>query len=63
MEDISGSLQLEERGYFVEFPHPAVGTLRYPGAPFRMSETPRRQAMPAPILGQHNAEIFHGAAQ
>jgi crotonobetainyl-CoA:carnitine CoA-transferase CaiB-like acyl-CoA transferase len=63
MEDISGSLQLKDRGYFVEFPHPAVGTLRYPGAPFRMSETPRRQAMPAPTLGQHNAEILQGAAQ
>tara|TARA_Y100000780_G_scaffold50472_1_gene42372 strand:- start:801 stop:1808 length:1008 start_codon:yes stop_codon:yes gene_type:complete len=61
MEDISGSLQLEDRGYFIEFPHPAVGTLRYPGAPFRMSETPRRQAMPAPTLGQHNEEVFQGA--
>jgi crotonobetainyl-CoA:carnitine CoA-transferase CaiB-like acyl-CoA transferase len=61
MEDISGSLQLENRGYFIEFPHPAVDTLRYPGAPFRMSETPRRQAMPAPTLGQHNEEVFQGA--
>ena len=47
MADISSSLQLEDRGYFVEFPHPAVGMLRYPGAPFRMSETPCRQTMPA----------------
>ena len=60
MADISGSPQLKERGYFVEFPHPAVGTLRYPGAPFRMSETPRRQNRPAPTLGQHNSEIFQG---
>ena len=52
---------MKERGYFVEFPHPAVGTLRYPGAPFRMSETPRRQSMPAPTLGQHNEEVFEGA--
>jgi len=60
MEDISGSPQLADRGYFVEFPHPAIGTLRYPGGPFRMSETPRRQAMPAPTLGQHNGEVFGG---
>ena len=58
MEDISGSPQLGDRGYFVEFPHPAVGTMRYPGAPFRMSESPRRQEMPAPTLGQHNREVF-----
>jgi formyl-CoA transferase len=60
MEDISGSPQLADRGYFVEFPHPAVGTLRYPGGPFRMSKTPRRQAMAAPTLGQHNSEVLGG---
>lgn len=58
MADISSSPQLQKRGYFVEFPHPAVGTLRYPGAPFRMSETPRRQNRPAPKLGEHNREVF-----
>ncbi len=58
MADISDSVQLRERGYFVEFPHPAVGDLRYPGAPFRMSKTPRRQSRPAPTLGEHNLEVF-----
>ena len=58
MAGISGSPQLEERDYFVEFPHPAVGTLRLPGAPFRMSQTPRRQTGPAPTLGEHNREVF-----
>ena len=42
MADIAESPQLKERGFFVEFPHPAVGTLRYPGAPFQMSESPGR---------------------
>ena len=58
MADISASPQLHERGYFVEFPHPSVGTLRYPGAPFQMSETPRQQVRAAPTLGQHNDEIL-----
>ena len=58
MAGIAESPQLADRGYFVEFPHPAVGTLRYPGAPFRMSETPRRQNRPAPTLGEHNEEVF-----
>jgi len=58
MAGIAESPQLADRGYFVEFPHPAVGTLRYRGAPFRMSETPRRQNRPAPTLGEHNEEVF-----
>jgi crotonobetainyl-CoA:carnitine CoA-transferase CaiB-like acyl-CoA transferase len=60
MADISESPQLRDRGYFVEFPHQVVGTLRYPGAPFKMSESPRRQVRPAPLLGEHNAEVFSG---
>ena len=58
MADIAHCEHLEQRGFFVEFPHPAVGTLRYPGAPFQMSATPRVQARPAPLLGEHNAEVF-----
>jgi CoA:oxalate CoA-transferase len=58
MAGISDSVQLRDRGYFVEFPHPAVGALHYPGAPFRMSATPRRQSRPAPTLGEHNLEVF-----
>jgi crotonobetainyl-CoA:carnitine CoA-transferase CaiB-like acyl-CoA transferase len=61
MADIAESPQLRERGFFVEFPHPAVGTLRYPGAPFRMSESPGRndqQVRAAPLLGEHNGEVF-----
>ena len=61
MADIAESPQLKERGFFVEFPHPAVGTLRYPGAPFQMSESPGRngqQVRAAPLLGEHNDEVF-----
>jgi crotonobetainyl-CoA:carnitine CoA-transferase CaiB-like acyl-CoA transferase len=61
MADIAESPQLRERGFFVEFPHPAVGTRRYTGAPFRMSESPGRndqQVRAAPLLGEHNGEVF-----
>ena len=58
MAEVYESPQLHERGYFVEFPHPAVGTLRYPGPPFQMSETLRRQIRAAPLLGEHNREVF-----
>lgn len=51
---------LSARGYFVEMTHPATGTHRYPGAMAkfeRVSLTPRS---PAPLLGQHNEEVFKG---
>ena len=41
----------------VDVEHPAAGSIRQPGAPFRVTDgwTPRR---PAPTLGQHNDEVF-----
>ena len=62
MADIAESPQLQDRGFFVEFPHPVVGSLTYPGAPFRMSESPTRQSRPAPLLGEHNEEVLGGGA-
>ncbi len=53
------SPQYKERKYFVEIDHPETGPLMYPGAPFRMSETPW-QVGRAPLLGEHNEEIFCG---
>ena len=48
------------RGFFEEVDHPATGPLRYPGAPAKMTETPRPPARPAPMLGQHNDEMYSG---
>jgi crotonobetainyl-CoA:carnitine CoA-transferase CaiB-like acyl-CoA transferase len=50
----------EARGFFEEVHHPATGPLRYPGAPAKMTETPRQAARPAPLLGQHNEEMYSG---
>ena len=47
-----------ERDYWVEIDHPVTGKLTYPGAPFRMSEGGWQSRMPAPLLGQHNEEIY-----
>jgi crotonobetainyl-CoA:carnitine CoA-transferase CaiB-like acyl-CoA transferase len=49
---------LAVRDYFVEVEHPGAGSLRYPGAPYRHSETPCRIRRPAPSVGQHNREIY-----
>ncbi|MFC2041708.1 CaiB/BaiF CoA transferase family protein [Chloroflexota bacterium] len=56
-EDLAKSKQLRAREYFVEIEHPVAGKLRYPGGPYRMSETPF-QFSPAPLLGEHNEEVY-----
>ena len=51
---------LEERGFFVEVDHPRAGVLKYPGKPYHLSRTPWAVQRPAPLLGQHNGEIYAG---
>jgi crotonobetainyl-CoA:carnitine CoA-transferase CaiB-like acyl-CoA transferase len=51
---------LKDREYFVDVDHPKTGRVTYPGAPFKMSETPWQIRSPAPLLGQHNEEVFCG---
>lgn len=49
---------LRERQFFVQADRPEVGTLTYPGAPYKFSDTPWRIQRPAPLLGQHNGEVY-----
>ncbi|HEY48560.1 MAG TPA: CoA transferase [Dehalococcoidia bacterium] len=51
--------QLGDRGYFAGIDHPVAGKLTCPGAPFKLAETPW-QAGRAPLLGEHNEEIYGG---
>ena len=55
---VLGDAQLQDRGYFVPIDRAVVGTHLYPGAVARMSATPAAQEAPAPLLGEHNAEVF-----
>jgi crotonobetainyl-CoA:carnitine CoA-transferase CaiB-like acyl-CoA transferase len=52
--------QFADRGFFVRILHARVGALTYPGAPFRLPETPWRVRGAAPLLGEHNAAIYSG---
>jgi len=52
--------QLAAREFVVEIDRPETGVTRYPGAPFMMPESPWRLGRPAPLLGQHNEEIYCG---
>ncbi|UCG83419.1 MAG: CoA transferase [Dehalococcoidia bacterium] len=56
--DLFDDPHLREREYIVEFDHPVVGKLKHPGPPFKMSETPWRSIKPAPMLGEHNDEVY-----
>jgi benzylsuccinate CoA-transferase BbsE subunit len=55
VEDIG----LKERKYFVDVCHPQLNEVfTYPGAPYRLSETPWKISRRAPLIGEHNLEIY-----
>ena len=56
--DIMGNKHLKERSFFMDIEHPETGKLTCTGAPYRFSETPWTIRKPAPLLGQHNEEIY-----
>ncbi len=58
-EEIMDSEQLKSRGFFAELDHPEVGRITYPTAPYRFSKTPWHGRRAAPLLGEHNEEIYH----
>lgn len=57
-EDVVRSEHSKSRGFFVDVDHPAAGKIKQPGAPFIMSETPWQVRSPAPLLGQHNEQVY-----
>ncbi|MGB2885630.1 MAG: CoA transferase, partial [Dehalococcoidia bacterium] len=57
-EDILSNPHLKAREYFTEIDHPETGKVTYPGAPIHMMETPSKARYHAPLLGQHNKEIY-----
>ena len=50
--------QIHAREMVVEVDHPSLGTLRMPGPPVKMSETPPRATRRAPLLGEHTREVL-----
>jgi len=58
-KDILGNTQLKDRQYWVDICHPELSTsVRYPGAFARLSETPIQIKRRAPLIGEHNLEIY-----
>ena len=58
-ESVNSEL-LAARDYFIEVDHKVAGKVKYPGAPYKLSQTPWRVEHPAPLLGEHNEAIYCG---
>ena len=56
--DLFNCPHLRERDFFVEVDHPVAGTAEYAGMGSRLSESGFKVHRPAPLLGQHNHEIY-----
>lgn len=57
--DVVEDIGLKARNYFVNIEHPELGvTIKYPGAPYRLSETPWEISKRAPLCGEHNMMIY-----
>ena len=50
--------QYKARGFFEEVEHPQAGTYAYPGVPFKITDHQPALHRPAPLLGQHNTEVY-----
>jgi crotonobetainyl-CoA:carnitine CoA-transferase CaiB-like acyl-CoA transferase len=57
-EELVKNEHYNERGFFPSMEHPAAGALTYPGAPYKLSEAGFELRKPAPLLGQHNGEVY-----
>jgi crotonobetainyl-CoA:carnitine CoA-transferase CaiB-like acyl-CoA transferase len=56
--DIMQDQHLRERKFFIQIDHPVAGRVTYPGRPYILSETPWKVKRAAPLLGQHNEEVY-----
>ncbi len=60
-QDLAEDAQLKARKFYTAVEHPEMGeTVSYLGAPYKMMETPWRISRRAPLIGEHNEEIYHG---
>ncbi|MBN2239868.1 MAG: CoA transferase [Dehalococcoidales bacterium] len=57
--EIANNIQLKARDYWVSLEHPELGTsITYPGPFAKSTEVPPRVTRRAPLVGEHNREIY-----
>ncbi len=58
LEELIQDPHIGSRGFWTEVAHPALGKTTVPGRPLVLGESPWRLRRPAPLLGEHNAEVL-----
>lgn len=56
--DLAACAQLEARHFYEEVEHPVIGRIRVPFRLWNMSASAAACRRPAPLLGQHNSEVY-----
>ena len=57
-EDLITDEHYRSRGVWDTIEHPKAGTYEAPGRQLILSDTPRQEPARAPLLGEHNAEVY-----
>lgn len=57
VEQIVNDPQVHARNMLIQQDHPILGRITLPNLPYRFSDCDTTPSRPAPLLGQHNAEI------
>ncbi len=58
MEEVLNDSHFQAREFWKKIDHPVAGKLTYPGAPIKADKMPYIIRRPAPLLGEHNEEIY-----
>ena len=59
IKDLTENEHIMARGFWAKVEHPELGaTITYPGASVRCSETPLKILRRAPLIGEHNEEVY-----
>jgi crotonobetainyl-CoA:carnitine CoA-transferase CaiB-like acyl-CoA transferase len=58
MADIAAEPHVQARGTLMTLDDPEIGPVMMPAPVPRFSVTPARVPRPAPLLGEHNAEVY-----
>ena len=58
VKEVAEDEMFAERNFFVDVENPVAGKLRFPGAPCKFTTAPLQIRRPAPLLGEHNQEVY-----